>query len=731
MKVMNARNVKYFLRFVLLSNFLAILSLNAVNATNYYIANNGDDKKNGETPDQAWKTIAKINSIELKPGDSILFKSNEIFSGELLIKYSGTSEAPIVISSYGQGGNPVLSGAIYASGWSAHGGNIYSASIEQYVYSVFKNNKRLPLARWPNRGYHKIDAGDKLSLTDNLFALVNFNLSGASARIKAVDWQSETMYINQHQNDQVFFGEKMIYSCKKDYGYFLDNKYEFLDTINEWYFDKEKGQLFLYSKSSPTNILASVLESGITIETDVEHVTITGLSLEKFNKAGIFGQAFSKHITIENCNFQNTLIYGAYIDKGTQNYKIINCKFYDIPGRGISTLESSNLLIEGNKLERIGLWPGYGFNGVNNAVAIAILKSETIYFISDQTIRFLSDANAGETVLTVAKKLKGLPFSGNRFMELELEKQMPNEKEWIKKIVARVGEELSSEQLESKNNIIRENYIDSIGYIGIRLDGSHSIAERNIVKNTILHMNDGGAIYCWAQHFDYTHNNVFRKNIVINPVGSAEATPNNRLFGIGIYVDNRCRNITIEDNIVLEAKAGILINDNSFGHTIINNTTYNNLYGMMFSEYYRPGTLKGCKTEHNIFFSKERHQRCVFVESRLSEHFNPSTFDHNFYGSPYYTYPILELTYKDQVRRYHEFTLESWQRKKGFDDSSRYIAPEDPEAKGNESFILINDTGKEKEFTLQGDRKLFDINGNQLNKKVNLKPFTSLIVIID
>jgi hypothetical protein len=51
-------------------------------------------------------------------------------------------------------------------------------------------------------------------------------------------------------------------------------------------------------------------------------------------------------------------------------------------------------------------------------------------------------------------------------------------------------------------------------------------------------MNDGGALYCWAQNEDYTHHNTLRGNIIINAVGSCVATANDLAYGYGIYTDN-------------------------------------------------------------------------------------------------------------------------------------------------------------------------------------------------
>ena len=52
----------------------------------YYLSVSGNDKNAG-TKMQPWKTIQKLNSIPLKPGDKVLFKAGEIFSGTIQIDF--------------------------------------------------------------------------------------------------------------------------------------------------------------------------------------------------------------------------------------------------------------------------------------------------------------------------------------------------------------------------------------------------------------------------------------------------------------------------------------------------------------------------------------------------------------------------------------------------------------------------------------------------------------------
>ncbi len=76
----------------------------------YYVdAVEGNDINDGKTPQTAWKSLEKLNSLTINAGNKILFRTGQRWHGQLTIKNSGTVENPIVIGSYGDGDQPVLS----------------------------------------------------------------------------------------------------------------------------------------------------------------------------------------------------------------------------------------------------------------------------------------------------------------------------------------------------------------------------------------------------------------------------------------------------------------------------------------------------------------------------------------------------------------------------------------------------------------------------------------------
>ncbi len=78
--------------------------------TKYYVNTSGSDSNNGTSTTTPFKTIAKVNSLSLSPGDSVLFQGGQTFSGAIVCPSTGLASAPITFGSYGGGRATVNSG---------------------------------------------------------------------------------------------------------------------------------------------------------------------------------------------------------------------------------------------------------------------------------------------------------------------------------------------------------------------------------------------------------------------------------------------------------------------------------------------------------------------------------------------------------------------------------------------------------------------------------------------
>jgi parallel beta-helix repeat protein len=84
-------------------------------ATTYYVSAQGTDAAAGTSEASAWRTVGKVNTTALQPGDVVLFRGGDTFSDTYLGPKSGTAGAPITYSSFGTGRATLTRGVWFAS----------------------------------------------------------------------------------------------------------------------------------------------------------------------------------------------------------------------------------------------------------------------------------------------------------------------------------------------------------------------------------------------------------------------------------------------------------------------------------------------------------------------------------------------------------------------------------------------------------------------------------------
>ena len=101
------------LRQTLLLGLVLCLGPALAQATVYHVSSSeGDDSHSGSL-DQPLASLSALNALSLQPGDTVLFKAGDSWTGMFWPKGSGTAEAPIVIDRYGAGARPILDGDGY------------------------------------------------------------------------------------------------------------------------------------------------------------------------------------------------------------------------------------------------------------------------------------------------------------------------------------------------------------------------------------------------------------------------------------------------------------------------------------------------------------------------------------------------------------------------------------------------------------------------------------------
>ena len=75
-----------------------------VSGTAYYVSNEGNDDFDGRSPETPWKTLHKVSTAKLLPGDGVFFRRGDLFRGYV------DAQTGVTYAAYGQGEKPRLYG---------------------------------------------------------------------------------------------------------------------------------------------------------------------------------------------------------------------------------------------------------------------------------------------------------------------------------------------------------------------------------------------------------------------------------------------------------------------------------------------------------------------------------------------------------------------------------------------------------------------------------------------
>ena len=73
----------------------------------YVDSETGDDAASGLAPDRAWKSLEKVSTASILPGERVLFRRGGLWRGQLFLK-GGREGAPVFYGAYGDGPLPIL-----------------------------------------------------------------------------------------------------------------------------------------------------------------------------------------------------------------------------------------------------------------------------------------------------------------------------------------------------------------------------------------------------------------------------------------------------------------------------------------------------------------------------------------------------------------------------------------------------------------------------------------------
>ena len=639
-------------------------------ANTYYFSTSGDDShsaKEAQSPGTPWQTLEKAFSFNFQPGDSILFKRGDIFSGQLVIHENGTAGDPIVYASYGAGKKPVITGAVKVTNWDTYENNTFVAGISDWVSQVFFDGKPQINAREPDSGYFQISEviSEYTKFRAGAPDLEGGDWTGASAHIRSKPWSYDAREIVSYNSSNGTFeiGSKSQYSLRSPQPFFVNNHINALDQPGEWHYSNSENKLYIQLPGglSPgdLNIKATTVESGVSIF-NAQHIVIKGFTIRYHDIAGIEVYDGSSDIHLINNTIDYPYGYGIVTRDGADQV-IKNNDIFGSNRYGIYCT-SPGTVIEQNHVSHIGMINRFNGEGISCCQARGIdIKRGNI------TVRRNSLDSIG---------YNAIGFAGT-------------------------------------DNLIEENAIryyclttyDGSGIYTWSADYDDPGAEGTLIrKNLII----GGSGPGGAMDFP------------VDNWGGSDWWFN------GIYLDDRTHDIRVEDNTVYNTYRGIFLH-NTKRHIIRGNRVYGSISSsVMLTEDHNGGA--GTMTDNlfikNKIFSLNRDVYPLVIKSDFKST-DLADFDSNKYYNPYSEKNIrLYNAVMDSSMR-----LPEWRKFSG-DDIHSVENDFFWNASVNYARFVYNSDSTAKTIPL-GDQTWMDLNLQHHDRNITLPPFDSRILLPD
>ncbi len=681
--------------------------------TTYYVSSSegDDDDNNGLSELAPFETIGKVNSLDLEPGDRVLFKCGDVWRAEqLIIDDSGTDTEPITFGSYPEGcaDKPVFSGSLPIAGWvSDTSPNVYRADLLAGTFplginQLFRGGQRLTMGRWPNLdagdgGYSFVDghsAGSSQILDNELPSGVNW--TGAIVHIKNIRWSMIDRQVTSSSGHTLTLNAGL--SCKiqnwdtcEGWGYFINNHLDTLDRDGEWYYDADAMRVYLYSAAGvPSNV-----EGSVVLE-DAETLRHGGIMLSD-------GSATS-YVVVDNIALKNWFNHGIGTPGGMSadiyhHITVRNVTIRDVDAAGVRLSSWLQQPSNGRK----GLRGGHHMTFSDNVIDGANHFGITGYF-AESTF----EDNEIENVALI----ENLNRSG---MGCGLASDECTENGDGLRI--RTYDPLDS----GYGNTLRYNRFAKIGYNGVDVFGHDTILEKNVIVQSCYSKADCGGVRTFggdSLSATDVYNVRLLDNIIVDIPGNVDGCHASRAaFGMGLYVDNCSRNVEARGNTIISTTITGINYQRSTGQ-IVDNTVYNASYGTEYAAHISLGKSETRVTmSGNVMYGLGARAWTLYSYS-LS---NFLSSDDNCFFHPY---EVDQIAHGPWTR----YTFEEWKAYSGLESHSETnwfsLNPGDPPL----SRVFYNDAKIPKTVDL-GTRKYLDLDRNDVLGSITLPPFTSVVLV--
>jgi chitodextrinase len=653
-------------------------SKSAYAVRNFYFSTNGNDSNSGTSPDQAWKSVSKLNSIisSLQPGDNILFERGGIWSeAEIeLSNISGTASNPVIFSAYGSGASPVITGGKILTGGFAQNGNIWihnSVGYKKTGYimnnaGLLINNRFNRVAIHPNNDYYTTNSKGNNTLSDGSQNWTDNELVGGQVAVKAVNWAWSVGKISSNTSGSVNFS-KLEYDLGKDQTfYFLQNVDKGLDQSGEWVYNNSSLKVYYTGNLNTQKVEFPVVDTLLQMK-NASNIVFDGLEIRGAN--------------------------GILIDiQGGENIRFDNCSFR-IAGTGID---------------------------INNTQKIFFTNSHFEYF---------------HTNGITADGVGPMNIHDNSFRHMHAIKGMNNDyDDWSSSIAI----EHNSGEVSVKYNTFDTVMIA----FQTHWANADWYFERNVISDYSYILGDNAAVYCggdWRTDLNKViRKNIFKdaQHDMEATVGNHVGT-----FGHGVYWDYNSNGILVDSNTFINSNAAIYSNRNKMNKAIANKivNSAKDLDDIWCNAVYLDNLIDGTDNiahhtfTNNIFvMGSDPKERAFGYHSNPSKDFNwgSLTINNNIYQNPFGGNKIhREISdYSEKV----SYTIAEACQERQFDCNS-LLNPlkhtfADVSGISKEEFVRVAYNPSKKPSTIVLGHTYLDIDGNIVAGTIALEPYETRVL---
>jgi parallel beta-helix repeat protein len=634
----------------------------------YYVSESGSDSNTGEDPQQAWQTISQVNSISLHAGESICFERGGTFRGTLALNNTnGTSQEPIVFSSYGSGNLPELKGSqVVIGAWNQEGNiwSISSSSFPESINNVFVNQVAQTLGRYPKTGYQNISSGSgDYQLSDSSLSDFPDNYwDGAEVALKTYRWVLDRQIVQSHIGSTLTFAGNATYDVQSNYGYFLQNHKNCLSAEGEWAYDSSSKTLYLYTQNDPSQQIVEIaaLDNAFDLQ-DSNQIVIENLKLTHYNLTTIYADGCD-YLNINNCE----IAYSGYDAIGIRDSSDVTVNTNTITNtnnNGINLSSCPNARITNNQLLDTAVIAGRG-GAVNvnaNSKLIGIL------------------ARYADSSLIQYNRIERVGYNGISFYYCD---NITIDSNFISQ-TSTVTDDSGGIYSWSDGRLNEQSYVTN--NIIIEAQGNHQGTSKNYAVGDCFYIDD-------------------RSNNIL-----LEGNTAYRCRGSGIHINN-VADVEIRNNTFFALDGGLDEGDSGYLRNSSDDFDINNL-----------------TVEYNIFVSghgatNDYPYTVIDSQSWLDDSSN--VLDNNYLINGFSSNVVGYHSAAHTLSEWQNYGVEANAKTAPFSFSDSGLSNED-------DFFLFeyNASKANKSVNLPGSFRYFDIAGNPVTGPVTLAPYESIVLL--